>query len=147
MQSNGKYILKYLLIFDHNLYIGPMNIFLVFIIFFQLPYSATDISDEVSRLRPPRLLPSTTGGGGSVTAYNRHEADGAKLLSDLEKGRYTATDRYRYHLEVTSKDTLLLTDKRVVYAVKNELFGGWQVSKRNIFSIISLFHYFTYWHS
>jgi hypothetical protein len=47
----------------------------------------------------------------------------------LEKGRYATTDVYVHHMAIApgSRDTLILTDKRVMYIVHNDIFGGWQV--------------------
>jgi hypothetical protein len=51
------------------------------------------------------------------------------LLQELEKGRYSTTDVYVYHMAIApgTRDTLMLTDKRVMYIVHNDIFGGWQV--------------------
>jgi hypothetical protein len=53
----------------------------------------------------------------------------ALLLQELEKGRYATTDVYVHHMAIApgSRDTLMLTDKRVMYIVHNDIFGGWQV--------------------
>ncbi|XP_067012189.2 intermembrane lipid transfer protein Vps13 [Anabrus simplex] len=85
----------------------------------------TDMSDEVTRLRPPRFLQPD----GLVRPYVRKEAEGNKLLQNLEKGRYASTDVYAYHEYIldSGKEVLLLTDKRVMYIVHNDIFGGWQV--------------------
>jgi hypothetical protein len=48
----------------------------------------------------------------------------------LEKGRYATTDVYVYHVAIapgSSRGTLILTDKRVMYIEHNDIFGGWQV--------------------
>lgn len=66
---------------------------------------------------------------GLVRAYNRQEAEGNRLLIELEKGKYSSTDTYAYHKWIIAgKDILLLTDKRLAYVCRNEIFGGWQVS-------------------
>jgi len=51
------------------------------------------------------------------------------LLQELEKGRYSTTDVYVHHLAIVpgAKDILMLTDKRVMYIVHSDIFGGWQV--------------------
>ncbi|XP_069674534.1 intermembrane lipid transfer protein Vps13 isoform X2 [Periplaneta americana] len=86
---------------------------------------ATEMSDEVTRLRPPRFFQQD----GLVRPYVRMEADGNKLLQELDKGRYATTDIYVHHMSIApgSRDTLMLTDKRVMYIVHNDIFGGWQV--------------------
>lgn len=45
----------------------------------------------------------------------------------MEKGKYAHTDVYVYHVFI-NKDVLLLTDKRLSYLERNDLFGGWRVS-------------------
>jgi hypothetical protein len=53
------------------------------------------------------------------------------FLQELEKGRYSTTDIYVHHMAIGpgSRDTLMLTDKRVMYIVHSDIFGGWQVLK------------------
>jgi len=83
---------------------------------------ATELNDEVKRLRSPRFLQPD----GLVRPYIKSEADGNKILVELEKGRYASTDVYLYHIYF-QKDVLLLTDKRLLYLEHNDLFGGWRV--------------------
>lgn len=45
----------------------------------------------------------------------------------MEKGKYAHTDVYVYHVFI-NKDVLLLTDKRLSYLERSDLFGGWRVS-------------------
>lgn len=85
---------------------------------------ATDLNVDVNRLRPARFMHSD----GLVRAYNKHEAEGNKLLMELEKGKYASTDSYYFHKWIIiNKDILLLTDKRLAYIIHNDIFGGWQV--------------------
>lgn len=85
---------------------------------------ATDVGEEATRLRPPRFIQSD----GLVKAYNRQEADGFKLLIELEKGKYAKTDIYVFHyVVIEKKEILLLTDQRLAYTAHNDLFGGWQI--------------------
>ncbi|GLH16637.1 Vacuolar protein sorting-associated protein 13A [Gryllus bimaculatus] len=86
---------------------------------------AADPSEEVTRLRPPRFMHPD----GQVRPYVLYEAQGNKLLAELEKGRYSSTDVYMFHMGIVvgAKDVLLLTDKRIMYVVHNDVFGGWQV--------------------
>jgi len=83
---------------------------------------ATEVNDEVKRLRSPRFLQSD----GLVRPYIKSEADGNKILIELEKGKYASTDVYFYHMYF-QKDVLLLTDKRLLYLEHNDLFGGWRI--------------------
>uniref|UniRef100_A0A182VBQ3 Vacuolar protein sorting-associated protein 13 n=1 Tax=Anopheles merus TaxID=30066 RepID=A0A182VBQ3_ANOME len=84
---------------------------------------ATELSDEAIRLRPPRYLHKD----GIVRPYNRKEAEGCKLLREIDKGKFAATDAYAYYeVIIDNKDVVVLTDSRIIYATKSEMFGGWQ---------------------
>nr|CAD7454577.1 unnamed protein product [Timema tahoe] len=85
---------------------------------------ATEMGDEVTRLRSPRFFQQD----GLVRPYVKLESEGNKLLHELDKGRYANTDVYVFHMNIVpgSKDVLMLTDKRVMYIVHNDIFGGWQ---------------------
>ncbi|XP_066252738.1 intermembrane lipid transfer protein Vps13 isoform X1 [Euwallacea similis] len=84
----------------------------------------TEVGEDTLRLRPPRFLQAD----GLVRPYNSIEAEGNKLLSELSKGKYAATDVYVYHrVIIERKEIVLLTDKRVAYMTHNDLFGGWQI--------------------
>ncbi|XP_044259687.1 vacuolar protein sorting-associated protein 13 isoform X2 [Tribolium madens] len=84
----------------------------------------TEVGEDANRLRPPRFLQ----GDGLVRPYNKYEAQGHKLLTDLEKGKYATTDIYDSHyVIVENRDILLLTDKRLAFISHNDIFGGWQV--------------------
>lgn len=49
------------------------------------------------------------------------------LSRDIDKGKFTATDTFAYYETVIdNKDVVLLTDCRIIYATKSDLFGGWQ---------------------
>lgn len=86
------------------------------------------MSEEANRLRPPRVLQADN----HVRPYNRLEAEGNKLLMDMEKGKYATTDVYSYHFTIIpKKEILLLTDKRLAYVTHNDIFGGWQVSTQS----------------
>uniref|UniRef100_A0A182NLZ6 Vacuolar protein sorting-associated protein 13 n=1 Tax=Anopheles dirus TaxID=7168 RepID=A0A182NLZ6_9DIPT len=84
---------------------------------------ATELSDEAIRLRPPRYMHKD----GIVRPYNRKEAEGCKLLREIDKGKFAATDAYAYYeVIIDNKDVVVLTDSRIIYATKSEMFGGWQ---------------------
>ncbi|KAK0157380.1 hypothetical protein PV328_011128 [Microctonus aethiopoides] len=83
---------------------------------------ATELSEEVKRVRPPRFLQRDS----LVRPYIRNEAEGHKILCDLEKGKYSNTDVYVFHILI-SKDAVLMTDKRIAYLEHSDLFGGWKV--------------------
>ncbi|XP_058837903.1 intermembrane lipid transfer protein Vps13 isoform X2 [Topomyia yanbarensis] len=89
---------------------------------------ATELSDEAIRLRPPRFLHKD----GIVRPYNRREAEGNKLLKEIDKGKFAATDVFAYYESVVdNKDVVVLTDCRIIYATKSDLFGGWQCEWTN----------------
>lgn len=83
---------------------------------------ATDLIVEVKRVRPPRFLQPDS----LVRPYIRDDAEGNKILFELEKGKYANTDIYYFHMYI-NKDVLLLTDKRIAYLERCDLFGGWKV--------------------
>ncbi|XP_052084958.1 intermembrane lipid transfer protein VPS13A-like isoform X11 [Mytilus californianus] len=82
-----------------------------------------DMSVEVRRLRNPRIFSADK----IIRPYNRREADGYMILQETEKGKFASTDHYVAHA-VISKDgrhVLIITDKRVIYANRGEIFGHW----------------------
>ena len=82
-----------------------------------------DMSVDVHRLRNPRIFSSDK----IIRPYNRREADGYMILQETEKGKFATTDHYIAHA-VISKDgrhVLVITDKRVIYANRGEIFGHW----------------------
>ncbi|XP_023247319.1 vacuolar protein sorting-associated protein 13 [Copidosoma floridanum] len=83
---------------------------------------ATELNEEAKRVRPPRFLQPDS----LVRPYVQDEAEGNKILSELEKGKYANTDIYYFHLYI-HKSVLLLTDKRIAYLERCDLFGGWKV--------------------
>lgn len=97
---------------------------------------AAEIGDDVTRLRPPRHFHND----GLIRCYNLQEAEGNKLLMELEKGKYASTDSYAYHKWIIArKDILLLTDKRLAYIVHNDIFGNWQVIDSKIDILVKTF--------
>nr|XP_022907818.1 vacuolar protein sorting-associated protein 13-like isoform X1 [Onthophagus taurus] len=84
----------------------------------------TDLSSqEVHRLRPSRYIYSD----GFIRPYNEREAQGSKILSELEKGKFGLTDLYLYHIYIVgNKEILMLTDQRLLYIVHSDIFGIWQ---------------------
>ncbi|XP_077266001.1 vacuolar protein sorting 13C isoform X2 [Temnothorax americanus] len=83
---------------------------------------ATELGEEAKRVRAPRFLQPDS----LVRPYIKDEAEGTKILKDVEKGKYAQTDVYVYHVFI-NKDVLLLTDKRLSYLEHSDLFGGWRV--------------------
>ncbi|GAB0096265.1 Vacuolar protein sorting-associated protein 13 [Sergentomyia squamirostris] len=85
---------------------------------------ATEMGEEVNRLRPPRFLKSD----GVVQPFSRRTAEGNKLLKEIDKGKYADTDSF-VHCEIIieGRDVFVVSDQRVLYCVRNDLFGGWQI--------------------
>lgn len=51
------------------------------------------------------------------------------LHREIEKGKYAESDTFaHFDVIIEKRNVLLLTDHRVLYCEKNDLFGGWQVS-------------------
>ncbi|KAK3890033.1 hypothetical protein Pcinc_005997 [Petrolisthes cinctipes] len=85
---------------------------------------ATDSTEEVARRRPARFI----GRDGVVKPYVQHLAKGAKILRELEKGRYAKTDIYVAHVYImASRAVLLATDKRIMQVVRNDILGHLKV--------------------
>ncbi|CAH2105534.1 unnamed protein product [Euphydryas editha] len=85
---------------------------------------AADMSEEVTKRRAARYLAADTG----VRPYSRLQAEGYKMLSELEKGKFVSTDTYEAHVWVIpGKEVVMCTDKRLLYLEKNNVFGGWQI--------------------
>ncbi|CAH0407407.1 unnamed protein product [Chilo suppressalis] len=85
---------------------------------------AADLSEEVTKRRAARYLPADSG----VKPYSRLQAEGYKMLSELEKGKLVSTDIYEAHVWVIpAKEVVMCTDKRLLYLERNNVFGGWQI--------------------
>lgn len=83
---------------------------------------ATELSDEEKKLRPPRFLHSD----GIVRPYSKQEAEGYKIFRDVDKGKFASSDEFAYAEFLFEKEVLLVTNHRLIYVTKNDLFGGWQ---------------------
>ncbi|CAG9559724.1 unnamed protein product [Danaus chrysippus] len=85
---------------------------------------AADLSEEVTKRRAARYLVAEAG----LRPYSRLQAEGYKMLSELEKGKFVTTDTYEAHVWVIpAKEVVMCTDKRLIYLEKNNVFGGWQI--------------------
>ncbi|XP_071943585.1 intermembrane lipid transfer protein VPS13A-like isoform X2 [Antedon mediterranea] len=85
---------------------------------------ATEVSTEVKKLRPARFLhPDNV-----VRPYVLYEATGNALLQEIDKGKFALTDDYVDHLQVMKDCVIVLTDRRVIYLVKQDVLGGWNVA-------------------
>uniref|UniRef100_A0A1B6F8B5 Vacuolar protein sorting-associated protein 13 n=1 Tax=Cuerna arida TaxID=1464854 RepID=A0A1B6F8B5_9HEMI len=88
-----------------------------------------ELGEETTRLRHPRFF----NPDNLVRPYCRRDAEGNRLLKELEKGKYYMTDIYVCHIPLAnSKKILLLTDKRLLVLSHNEIFGGNQVDLSHV---------------
>nr|XP_045626468.1 vacuolar protein sorting-associated protein 13C-like isoform X1 [Procambarus clarkii] len=85
---------------------------------------ATDATEEIERYRPTRLIDSD----GVVRPYVKRFAQGARMLLELEKGRYAKTDLYIAHAYITaSKSLLIATNQRIMQVSRNDIMGHLKV--------------------
>ena len=78
------------------------------------------------RFRPPRFFHPD----GVVRYYNWKEAQGFQYLREVEKGKYSQSDIYIGHeniLAADRKSVLLLSNKRVLFIVYNQMLGNWAI--------------------
>lgn len=96
---------------------------------------ATEAGEEtVSRRRPSRFI----GPDNVVRPYVQHFAEGAKLLRELEKGRYAETDVYVGHAILTENRSMLIaTDKRIMCITRNDILGHWKVDWLHVYEDLS----------
>lgn len=83
---------------------------------------ATELSDEEKKLRAPRYMNKD----GIVRPYSKQEAEGFKIFHETDKGKFSTSDEFAYAEVIRDKEVLLVTDHRILYVVKSDLFGGWQ---------------------
>lgn len=49
-------------------------------------------------------------------------------LREIEKGKFATSDVFaHYEVIIEKREVLLLSDHRIMYCERNDLFGGWQV--------------------
>lgn len=55
------------------------------------------------------------------------------IFREIEKGKYASSDVFaHFEVIIEKREVLLLSDHRVMYCEKNDLFGGWQVITQHI---------------
>ncbi|KAL3213467.1 hypothetical protein MRX96_035359 [Rhipicephalus microplus] len=64
---------------------------------------------------------------GIIRPYNLMEAQGNRLLQDVDKGKYADTDVYIAHINICEegRNILLVTNRRVMFVLKGDVFGQW----------------------
>jgi len=84
---------------------------------------ATEVTEATMRVRPARFMHPD----GVVRNYNYAEAAGNKILQELDKGRLAETDAYAAHSDVPAdkNSVLLITTRRVIFAVYSQMLGTW----------------------
>lgn len=84
---------------------------------------ATDVVDEVWPVRPARFIRPD----GIIRPYNLMEAQGNRLLQDVDKGKYADTDVYVAHINICEegRNVLLVTNRRLMFVLKGDVFGQW----------------------
>uniref|UniRef100_A0A1A9WMW5 Vacuolar protein sorting-associated protein 13 n=1 Tax=Glossina brevipalpis TaxID=37001 RepID=A0A1A9WMW5_9MUSC len=84
----------------------------------------TEIQAESKRMRPPRYFYDDK----VIRPYNVDDAKGAQLLREIEKGRYLKTDVFVASEEVVpGREFLVITNHRLLYVSRNDVFGTWPV--------------------
>lgn len=83
---------------------------------------ATELSDAEKKLRPARFLQND----GIIRNYSKREAEGYKIFREMDKGKYLHTDEFIYAEPILEREVFLVTNHRIIYVIKNDLFGGWQ---------------------
>ncbi|EDW71988.1 uncharacterized protein Dwil_GK10679 [Drosophila willistoni] len=89
---------------------------------FEAVKRATEAHDEVKRMRAPRFQHYDY----VLRPYCNIEAMGNKMLKELDKGKYSSTDNFIHCEEIIQKsEYLLVTNHRLLYIQRNEMFGIW----------------------
>ncbi|KAH8307603.1 hypothetical protein KR044_004766 [Drosophila immigrans] len=89
---------------------------------FEAVKRATESSDEVKRLRPPRFQHYDN----VLRPYCHGEALGNIMLKELDKGKFATTDSFIHCEEIVQKkEYLVVTNYRLIYGQRNEMFGVW----------------------
>ncbi|XP_044533949.1 vacuolar protein sorting-associated protein 13A [Gracilinanus agilis] len=87
---------------------------------------ATETSDEVESLRPPRFFNED----GVIRPYRLRDGTGNQMLQVIERGRF-AKSKYITHVMVNKKDFLMVTTSGVLFVTKGtfgQLTCEWQYS-------------------
>ncbi|XP_030388188.1 vacuolar protein sorting-associated protein 13 [Scaptodrosophila lebanonensis] len=89
---------------------------------FEAVKRATEGSEEAKRMRPPRFQHEDH----VLRPYCLADATGNKMLKELDKGKYATTDSFVCCEEIVQKaEYFLVTNYRVLYVQRNDMFGIW----------------------
>ncbi|KMY92020.1 vacuolar protein sorting-associated protein 13 [Drosophila simulans] len=89
---------------------------------FEAVKRAADASEDVKRMRPPRFQHYDF----VLRPYCLMEATGNKIMKETDKGKFATTDNFIHCEEIIQKsEYLVVTNYRVMYVQRNEMFGVW----------------------
>ncbi|XP_017049520.1 vacuolar protein sorting-associated protein 13 [Drosophila ficusphila] len=89
---------------------------------FEAVKRAADASEDVKRMRPPRFQHYDF----VLRPYCLMEATGNKIMKETDKGKFATTDNFIHCEEIIQKsEYLVITNYRVMYVQRNEMFGIW----------------------
>ncbi|KRY49724.1 Vacuolar protein sorting-associated protein 13C [Trichinella britovi] len=93
---------------------------------FEALKKATEVLEEVKPTRPTRYIALDR----IIRPYTFYEAEGTKMLMDLEKGKYRNTDSYVVHQPLTPKNDqfLMATDQRILHIMISDFTGSFTVT-------------------
>ncbi|XP_016940577.3 intermembrane lipid transfer protein Vps13 [Drosophila suzukii] len=89
---------------------------------FEAVKRAADASEDVKRMRPPRFQHYDF----VLRPYCLMEATGNKIMKETDKGKFATTDNFIHCEEIIQKsEYLVVTNYRLMYVQRNEMFGVW----------------------
>ncbi|XP_052841610.1 intermembrane lipid transfer protein Vps13 [Drosophila gunungcola] len=89
---------------------------------FEAVKRAADASEDVKRMRPPRFQHYDF----VLRPYCFMEATGNKIMKETDKGKFATTDNFIHCEEIIQKsEYLVVTNYRLMYVQRNEMFGIW----------------------
>ncbi|XP_017078120.1 vacuolar protein sorting-associated protein 13 [Drosophila eugracilis] len=89
---------------------------------FEAVKRAADASEDAKRMRPPRFQHYDF----VLRPYCSMEATGNKIMKETDKGKFATTDNFVHCEEIIQKsEYLVVTNYRLMYVQRNEMFGVW----------------------
>ena len=86
-------------------------------------HSLIQVSDEFKRVRAARYIHPD----GVVRNYDAKEAEGQRILSQVEKGRFAVEDIYMLHEHTLDRKVFMVTNNRVLQLGSGLGAGTWTV--------------------